>query len=212
MTRLRPVTKGGPINAYARRRVCVMPGRLKGVSDHRSSGSLDASSTIASYCSIRPPKPHENPESAAMASDESTGSAELSQVRSYWSNMLPNSPIYTFLLKDIELVSASHGSVKAYLEVKEVHINSKGRLHGVVSTCITDSFGGLAIATTGLEKTGVSTDIHTTYVSAAKIGDTLEIEAKANKIGRSLAFTSVEIRHKGGDIVATGTHTKFIKV
>ena len=147
-----------------------------------------------------------------MASDEPTESAELSQVRSYWSNMLPNSPIYTFLLKDIKFVSATHGSVKAYLEVKEVHINSKGTLHGAVSACITDCFGGLAVATTGLEKTGVSIDIHTTYVSAAKLGDTLEIESKANKVGRNLAFTSVEIRHRGGDIVATGTHTKFIKM
>ena len=146
-----------------------------------------------------------------MASDERTESAELSQVRSYWSNMLPNSPIYTFLLKDINLVSATHGSVKAHLEVKEVHINSKGTLHGSVSACITDCFGGLAVASTGLEKTGVSTDIHTTYVSAAKVGDTLEIEAKAHKVGSNLAFTSVEIRHKEGAIVATGTHTKFIK-
>ena len=144
-------------------------------------------------------------------SAESIESAELIHVRNYWANMLPQSPIYTFLLKDVQLISSSHGKVIAYLEVQPVHMNSKGTPHGTVSACITDCFGGLAVASTGLEKTGVSTDIHTTYVASAKVGDILEIEAKASKVGRSLAFTSVEIRHKGGAVVATGTHTKYVK-
>lgn len=147
-----------------------------------------------------------------MGSHEAAESAELAHVRSFWTGMCPQSPIYTFLLKDIELVSASHGTVKAHLELQHVHINSKGTLHGAVSACITDCFGGLAIASTGLDQTGVSTDIHTTYVSSAKQGATLEIEAKAHKVGRSVAFTTVEIRHKDGAMIATGTHTKYVKV
>ncbi len=90
-------------------------------------------------------------------------------------------------------------------------MNSKGTLHGTVSACIVDCFGGLAIASTGLEKTGVSTDIHITYVSAVKVGDVLEIEARANKVGGTMAFTTVEIRKEGGGMVAMGGHTKFIK-
>ena len=146
-----------------------------------------------------------------MGSNQPTESAELAHVRSYWANMLPQSPIYTFLLKDVQLISASNGNVLATLQVQPVHMNSKGTLHGTVSACITDCFGGLVVASTGLEKTGVSTDIHTTYVSTAKPGDTLEIEAKANKVGRSLAFTSVEIRRQDGGVVAVGTHTKYVK-
>lgn len=147
-----------------------------------------------------------------MDSNEPVDSAELAHVRSYWANMWPNSPIYTFLLRDVELVSASRGKVLAKLKVEPVHMNSKGTLHGTVTACITDGFGGLAIASTGVNNTGLSTDIHTTYVSAAKLGEIITIEAVASRVGKSLAFTNVEIRHEGGAIIATGTHTKYIKV
>ena len=77
-----------------------------------------------------------------------------------------------------------------------------------------DWAGGMAIASTGMEQTGVSTDIHVTYVSTAKLGDMLEIEGNVNRGGRNLGFTTVNIYKvkEGGqrDIVATGSHTKYI--
>lgn len=146
-----------------------------------------------------------------MATSQPTETRELQHVRTYWSTMLPSSPLYSFLLSSIELTHASHGTVTARLPLGTTHMNSKGTLHGTVSACIVDCFGGLAVASTGLEKTGVSTDIHITYLSAAKVGDVLEIEARANKVGGTMAFTTVEIRKVGGGTVATGGHTKFIR-
>ena len=90
-------------------------------------------------------------------------------------------------------------------------MNSKGTLHGTVSACIIDWAGGLAIASTGRDKTGLSTDIHTTFTSTAKEGDLLEIEGRVTKLGSSLGFTTIEIRKKDGGVVANGTHTKYIK-
>ncbi|KAL8728656.1 MAG: hypothetical protein Q9181_005269 [Wetmoreana brouardii] len=144
---------------------------------------------------------------------ETEVNAELQHVRNYWARMKPNSPIYSFLLGNITLVSATKGQIMAHLKVLSVHVNSKGTLHGVTSSCIMDWAGGLAIASTGLDNSGVSTDIHTTYVSTAKEGDLIEIEANANKVGASLAFTKIEIRHAGdeGKVIAHGTHTKYIK-
>ena len=150
-----------------------------------------------------------------MAGPTESPTSELLHVQKYWANMRRNSPLYEFLLSDIVLVSASRGVVVATLHVKECHLNSKGTLHGTVSACLTDWAGGLAIATHGLEKTGVSTDIHTTFISTAKEGDVLEIEGRANKVGGTLAFTSVEIRKVGKDgassVVSTGSHTKYVK-
>ncbi|KAL8938818.1 MAG: hypothetical protein Q9211_003028 [Gyalolechia sp. 1 TL-2023] len=144
---------------------------------------------------------------------ETESSAELEHVRSYWARMKPNSPIYTFLLDDVVLVSATEGNIKAHLKVLPVHVNSKGTLHGVVSSCLMDWAGGMAIASTGADNSGLSTDIHTTFVSTAREGDLLEIEGKASKVGASLAFTTIEIRHagQGGEVVAHGTHTKYVK-
>lgn len=150
-----------------------------------------------------------------MASSTDSTSSELAHVQNYWANMRRNSPIYEFLLSDILLVSASKGVVTARLPVKLCHLNSKGTLHGTVSACLTDWAGGLAIATHGREKTGVSTDIHTTFLSTAKEGDVLEIEGRTDKVGGTLAFTSVEIRKVGEDgasgVVAMGSHTKYVK-
>jgi acyl-coenzyme A thioesterase 13 len=38
---------------------------------------------------------------------------------------------------------------------------------------------------------GVSTDIHVSYLSSAKLGDELVITATADKVGGSLAYTSI---------------------
>ena len=142
-------------------------------------------------------------------------SVELEHVQRVWDGMRPNSPIYRFLLSNVQIISAGHGTVKAHLKVEEDHLNSKGTLHGAVSACLTDWAGGLAIASHGLEKTGISTDIHTSYLSTAKLGDWLEVEGRANKVGNTLAFTTVTITKlvdgSPGPVVTTGTHTKYVK-
>ena len=128
--------------------------------------------------------------------------------------MLSQSQIYNFLLSDMQLNDATDGYLLASLEVDSVHLNSKGTLHGTVSACIIDCTGGLAIAATGRDQTGLSTDIHVTYLSTAKVGDVLRIEARANKVGVSLAFTTVEIskiEQGKREVVAYGTHTKYVK-
>lgn len=143
-------------------------------------------------------------------------SPELEQVEKYWQTMQTDSPIYHFLLSDILLVKASKGSFTAMLKVKPSHLNSKKTLHGAVSACLTDWAGGLAIASHGRDMTGVSTDIHTTFVSTAQEGDLLEIEGRVVKLGGTLAFTTMEIRKVGedgaGNVVATGSHTKYVKL
>lgn len=129
---------------------------------------------------------------------------------------IPTSPIYAFLLKSVQITSASKGQFVARLPLSENHMNSSGSLHGAVSAAIVDWAGGMAIATHDLrEKTGVSVDIHVTYQSGAKVGDEIEIEGIAERVGGSLGFTKVTIYKvedgKRGKIVITGTHTKFVK-
>ncbi|KAI0477606.1 thioesterase family protein [Xylariaceae sp. FL0804] len=135
---------------------------------------------------------------------------------------LPNSPIYNFLLSDVVIVSATRGRVRARLTLARRHINSGGGLHGAVSATIVDWAGGMAVATWDLRaRTGVSVDIHVRYLSSAREGDAVEIQADADRAGGSLAFTTVVIRHVGqgdgddgeatGPVVASGTHTKYVR-
>lgn len=129
---------------------------------------------------------------------------------------LPDSPIYNFLLKNVRIVEASKGHVVARLVLSQDHMNSGGSLHGAVSATIHDWAGGMAIATWDLRTgTGVSVDIHITYLSGTKVGDQIEIEGIAERVGGNLAFTKINIFKvqdgKRGSVVASGTHTKFVK-
>ncbi|KAI0133684.1 HotDog domain-containing protein [Xylariales sp. AK1849] len=137
-------------------------------------------------------------------------------IESLVANNLPRSPIYNFLLSGVQIHSAAKGCVKARLKLTKNHINSGGGIHGSVSATIVDWAGGMAIATWDLrERTGVSVDIHVRYLSSAKEGDEIEIEGTAEKVGGSVAFTKVVISKVidgvVGPVVASGTHTKYIK-
>jgi acyl-coenzyme A thioesterase 13 len=56
---------------------------------------------------------------------------------------------------------------------------------------------------------------HVTYIGTAQVGETIEIEATANKVGRSMAFTTIKIYKlvdgAPGPIVCTASHTKYIQ-
>ncbi|KAF2640077.1 Thioesterase/thiol ester dehydrase-isomerase [Massarina eburnea CBS 473.64] len=143
--------------------------------------------------------------------------ARLAHVEQFWLGRKPSSPIYQFLLDDVKLTYASKGVVRARLPLTKNHVNTHGGIHGSVSATLIDWVGGLAIAAwDNRDKTGVSTDIHISYVSSAKMGDSIEVEGFADKVGGTLAFTTATIRKivddKPGPTVATGSHTKFVKV
>jgi len=133
--------------------------------------------------------------------------------------LLGNSPLYRFLLTDIILVTASPGRVVVQLPLGNVHFNSKGGLHGSVSATLVDFIGGVSIASYDeRSNTGVSTDMHISYVDSARAGDTIEIEGIAVKVGGTLAYTTATIRkveegkEEGeGAVIAIGSHTKFVK-
>ena len=129
---------------------------------------------------------------------------------------LPTSPIYKFLLTPIKIISATKGHVIARLPLSEDHLNSAQSLHGSVTATIVDWMGGMAISSYDLRSgSGVSIDIHVTYQSGAKAGEEIEIEGIAERVGGSLGFTKINIFKvedgKRGKVVATGTHTKFVK-
>lgn len=152
----------------------------------------------------------------AAISTQPVKTSEHEHVEKLVATKIPSSPIYAFLLSPVRIQSATKGHVIARLPLSANHMNSGGSLHGAVSGAIVDWAGGMAISTWDLrDKTGVSVDIHVTYQSGAKLGEEIEIEGIAERVGGSLAFTKINIFKvedgKRGKTVATGTHTKFVK-
>ncbi|KAI0887755.1 thioesterase family protein [Annulohypoxylon maeteangense] len=153
------------------------------------------------------------PAIADPGKDEATIKAHLEDLTAA---QLPNSAIYGFLLSGVRIVAANQGFMRARLTLTRNHMNSGGGIHGAASAAIVDWAGGMAIATWDLRRrTGVSVDIHVSYLSSAVEGDEIEIEASADKVGGSLGFTRVVIKKVvdgvAGPVVANGSHTKFVK-
>jgi acyl-coenzyme A thioesterase 13 len=126
--------------------------------------------------------------------------ATLAHITTLLTTRTLHSPIYNFLFPTLSITHASRGHIIARLPLTTAHVNSSGSIHGGVSATIVDWAGGMAIAAWDLrQKTGVSVDIHVTYLSGARIGDTLEIEGRAERVGGSVGFTSVGIWKVDGE-------------
>ncbi|KAF9436178.1 hypothetical protein BGZ76_004646 [Entomortierella beljakovae] len=116
----------------------------------------------------------------------------------------------TQALSGLKVVSVAKGNILCELQLEKQHLNHLGGCHGGLLSTIVDVGGSLAIANEDMFATGVSTDLNVSFISGAKIGEKLSIFSKCDKIGGSLAYTSVEIS-VGERLVALGRHTKFVR-
>ncbi|CAN8098381.1 unnamed protein product [Discula destructiva] len=111
--------------------------------------------------------------------------------------------------KNLRITDARPGSVNFELDIHKQHTNRLNTLHGGTIASIVDLGGSLAVASTGLYSTGVSTDLNVTYLkSAGKPGDTIKVLAECEKIGQTLAFTRISFFNEKGELAARGSHTK----
>ncbi|KAG7527503.1 hypothetical protein FFLO_06863 [Filobasidium floriforme] len=146
-----------------------------------------------------------------MTENEIVSSSPVELARAHHSKSLTASPIYGFLLQNlVVLPSTVAGTSLSSLILEPQHLNSKGSIHGSVSATIVDWASGNALATTG-SHSGVSVDMHVTFMNTCKEGEKMIIKGIIDKKGSRLAFTRVEIRRERDDaLVITAIHTKFI--
>ncbi|RDA93178.1 hypothetical protein CP533_3203 [Ophiocordyceps camponoti-saundersi (nom. inval.)] len=109
------------------------------------------------------------------------------------------------------VLRASPGRVDFELDILASHTNRLRSLHGGTLASLVDLGGSLAIASTGRFMTGVSTDINVTYLApGGQAGDLLKGTAICDKIGGTLAYTSVTFTNSKGQLAARGSHTKYV--
>ncbi|KAM0363228.1 hypothetical protein ACHAP4_000075 [Fusarium culmorum] len=147
---------------------------------------------------------------------DSSQAVRTAHVQDLMDRLRSKSPIYNFIMAEAQLIESSQGVVTTRMTLNENHLNSSGNLHGAVSATIIDFVTGLAIASWDLrETTGASVDMHISYVSTARLGDVVEIVSTADKVGGSVAFSSIKIFKVEADgalkLVTHGQHTKYVK-
>lgn len=127
----------------------------------------------------------------------------------------------------MRIIAAEPGKVNFELPIEKQHTNRLGILHGATLATMVDTSGSLALASRGLYSTGVSTDLSVTYLNAGgKVGDVIKGEVICDKctssvfssvwitdhfsVGKTLAYTSVKFMNSNNELVARGSHTKFV--
>ncbi|VVT56095.1 uncharacterized protein SAPINGB_P004806 [Magnusiomyces paraingens] len=133
-------------------------------------------------------------------------------VRTVFSDFLKKSGLEPTLLDRLRITRSSPGVVHLNLPIEKKHTNRLEILHGGTIASIVDLGGSLAVASKGLYSTGVSTDISVTYLSSGgKVGDEINIKCTCDRMGRTLAFTTIELSNVHNKVFARGSHTKYIK-
>ncbi|CAG0886213.1 unnamed protein product [Cyprideis torosa] len=113
---------------------------------------------------------------------------------------------------DVKVLSAGEGNITAELKINEKLLNGGGTLHGGAIATAIDSISTIGLMTVGEEAIpGVSVDLHVSYLSSVQEGDTVVLQSRLKKMGKTLAFLDVDVldaeTHK---IIARGSHTKFV--
>ncbi|KAK7551252.1 putative PaaI_thioesterase family protein [Phyllosticta citricarpa] len=116
-------------------------------------------------------------------------------------------------LPQLRITGARLGCVQFQLQIEQQHTNRLKTLHGGTIASMVDLGGSLAVASRGLFATGVSTDISVSYPSSGgTIGQLIQGEARCDKIGRKLAFTTVHFTNEKNQMFARGSHTKYVEL
>jgi uncharacterized protein (TIGR00369 family) len=111
-------------------------------------------------------------------------------------------------------VAAEPGRVVNRVRLREAHLNYNDVVHGGVISSLIDSVAGGAVRTLREEseirqRPHATSDLHVSYLAPAR-GTELVAEAKVVKMGRTAAFTQVEVRDDSGRVVALGLVTFVI--
>ncbi|KAK6625272.1 hypothetical protein RUM43_005566 [Polyplax serrata] len=118
---------------------------------------------------------------------------------------------YEKSLQQVVITAAGQGGCTAEFKVEEGMTNRGGSLHGGCTATLIDCISTIGLMTGKNQSPGVSINLSVSYLKGALEGETIVIDTKTVKSGKTLAFLEAVLKKKeSGDIVATGTHIKFI--
>lgn len=115
------------------------------------------------------------------------------------------------VLDGMQVTDIKSGFVRCELPVTDDKANTYGTLHGGCIAMAIDIVGTMAQLSADPLRPGVSVELNVSYCTAAKLGDSVIIEGRLLKTGKTLAFTEVTFTSAAtGKLVATGRHTKAL--
>lgn len=120
-------------------------------------------------------------------------------------------------LMGVELEEWQEGYVRMRLRVDKQHLNANGVMHGGVATSVMDEVTGAVIASVrGMDvmwkAPHATVEMSVSFMAGVWPGDDLVFEARATRVGKTVAFSHVTAHRRGEDKpVATGKFTYVIQ-
>ncbi|XP_059055426.1 acyl-coenzyme A thioesterase 13-like [Achroia grisella] len=135
-------------------------------------------------------------------------------VAELFSKVIASTKCFDQNLRKVKVVCCDNGRMVTEFQVGPEHLNQRGTLHGGFIAHLVDAVSTYALTSNEkVDTRGVSIDLSVSYMSAAKEGDNIEVEAVTKKTGKKIAFLEVEVRNKDkNQVLAIGRHTKYIGV
>ncbi|KAE9547761.1 hypothetical protein FO519_009027 [Halicephalobus sp. NKZ332] len=107
------------------------------------------------------------------------------------------------------VLEVTEGKVKVEFDVTEELTNPFGTLHGGCTSTLVDILTTQALIATPKMQPGVTVDLNVSCLAAAKLGETVILDAEVIRSGRSIAFTKASlylmttVRQGGGKFLET---------
>ncbi|XP_017022937.1 acyl-coenzyme A thioesterase 13 [Drosophila kikkawai] len=114
------------------------------------------------------------------------------------------------VVKMIQITDGGDGRAVGEFTVEKEHLNRGGTLHGGLTATIVDNVTTYALMSKGSHP-GVSVNLNVNYISPARPGEVVEVEANTVRAGKKLAYLDCVLRRKSdGRIIANGGQVKFV--
>ncbi|CAD5117204.1 DgyrCDS6001 [Dimorphilus gyrociliatus] len=111
-----------------------------------------------------------------------------------------------------KLIDGGNGRCICEMKVEEEHENRGQTLHGGMTATLVDNISTIALMSyNDGTPPGVSVNMNISYLKAAPSNTTIVIDARTLRVGKRLAYLSVDVTNKEtSELIAQGQHTKFI--
>uniref|UniRef100_A0A224YZB8 Protein containing 4HBT domain n=1 Tax=Rhipicephalus zambeziensis TaxID=60191 RepID=A0A224YZB8_9ACAR len=112
----------------------------------------------------------------------------------------------------VKLISCQDRVAQFELQLEKPHCNLSNSLHGGMATVLIDLYT-CALLRTAYEKNVLfsTTELKARFLGAAKLGDTILMEARITRAGRTMAFAEMDILDKATKkILVQGTQTALV--
>lgn len=114
--------------------------------------------------------------------------------------------------KDIGIVitRAENGEADGCIELKKRHFNPIGSVHGGCLFSLADTVGGVALASSGVTCTTLSSNIEYLKGAMEGVSHKLTAEGRPLRIGRKIAVYEVTIRDEHNTLICKATVDFFV--